>query len=116
MPVKTPVRHHRAWAVTVGALTAAFGVATCCALPLSMVFFGLYTAASMTMIGAWVAPYKGLSSLVASVGIACGFFLAYRPRQGQCGADACATPANMRGMQAVLWLALLLLVGAIIVP
>jgi hypothetical protein len=32
--VHTPARHRRtAWAVTAGALTAAFGVATCCALP-----------------------------------------------------------------------------------
>ena len=47
----------------------------------------------MTMIGAWVAPYKGLVSLVAGVGIASGFLLAYRPRKDQCGgAAACATP------------------------
>jgi mercuric ion transport protein len=117
MPMKTPVRHRRAWAVTVRALSAAFGVATCCALPLALAFFGLGTAASMTVIGAWVAPYKGLISLVAGVGIAYGFFLAYRPRQDSCGSvDACATPAHTRGMQAVLWLALLLLLGAIVVP
>jgi hypothetical protein len=57
MPMKTPVRHRRAWAVTAGAHSAAFGVATCC-----------------------------------------------------------ATPAHTRGMQALLWLALPLLLGAIFVP
>ena len=35
--VKTPARHRQtAWVVTAGALTAAFGVATCCALPLAL--------------------------------------------------------------------------------
>lgn len=116
--VQTPTRHrHTAWAVTAGALTAAFGVATCCALPLALAFFGLGTAASMTMIGAWVAPHKGLVSLVAGVGIACGFILAYRPRKDQCGgAGACAPPINARALQAALWLALILLFGAIVVP
>lgn len=116
--VPTPVRHpHTALAVTAGALTAAFGVATCCALPLALAFFGLGTAASLTMIGAWIEPYKGLISIVAGVGIACGFLLAYRPQKAQCGgAVACATPADARAMKAALWLALILFLGAIIVP
>jgi mercuric ion transport protein len=114
--VRTPARHrHTAWTVTAGAITAAFGVATCCALPLALAIFGLGTVTSMTMIGAWIAPYKGLVSLVAGVGIASGFLLAYRPRKDQCGGSACATPANVRAMKAVLWLALILLVGAIVV-
>jgi mercuric ion transport protein len=117
MSVKTPARQRRAWAVTAGALTAAFGVATCCALPLALAIFGLGTATSLTMIGAWVAPYKGLVSIVAGIGIAAGFFLEYRPRKDRCGdADVCATPANTRAIKAVLWLALLLLFGAIVVP
>ena len=116
--VPTPARHRRtAWAVTVGALTAAFGVATCCALPLALACFGLGTAASLTMIGAWIAPHKGLISLVAGVGIACGFILAYRPCKDQGGGSvAGATPTNVRAMQALLWVALLLFLGAIIVP
>jgi mercuric ion transport protein len=116
--VQTPAPHRRtAWAVTAGALTAAFGVATCCALPLALAFSGLGTAASMTMIGAWIEPHKGLVSLIAAAGIAYGFLLAYRPRQDQCGgAAAGAPPIKARAMQAVLWLALLLLLGAIVVP
>jgi mercuric ion transport protein len=117
MLVKTPARHRRAWAVTAGALTAAFGVATCCALPLALAIFGLGTATSLAMVGAWVAPYKGQLSVVAGIGIASGFLLAYRPRKDQCGgADAGATPTNTRAMKAVLWLALLLLLAAIVVP
>jgi mercuric ion transport protein len=116
MLVKTPARHRGAWAATVGALTAAFGVATCCALPLALAICGLGTATSLTMIGGWIAPYKGLVSLVAGIGIACGFLLAYRPRKDQCGSAACAPPANTRAMKAVLWLALILLLGAIVVP
>jgi mercuric ion transport protein len=117
MPVKTPARHRQAWAVTAGALTAAFGVATCCALPLVLAIFGLGTATSLTMIGAWVAPYKGPVSVVAGIGIASGFLLAYRPCKNQCGgADACATPTHTRAMKAVLWLALLLLFAAMVVP
>ena len=104
------LRRRTAWAVTAGALTAPFGVATCCALPLTLAIFGLGTATSLTMIGAWIAPYKGLVSLVAGAGIACGFILAYRPRKDQCGGAAmCATTANTRAMKAVLWLALILL-------
>lgn len=115
--VKTPVlRRHTVWAVTAGALIAAFGVAACCALPLALAIFGLGTAMSLTMIGTWVAPHKGLVSLVAGVGIASGFLLAYRPRKDLCGGAACATPAHARAMKAVLWLALLLLLGAIVVP
>jgi mercuric ion transport protein len=115
--VQTPVlRRHTAWAVTAGALTAAFGVATCCALPLALAIFGLGTATSLTIIGAWVAPHKGLVSLIAGVGIACGFLLAYRPHKDQCGGTAaCAPPTNAHAMQAVLWLALPLLPGAIFV-
>jgi mercuric ion transport protein len=116
MFVKTPARQGRAWAVTVGALTAAFGVATCCALPMALAIVGLGTATSLTMIGAWIAPYKGLVSLIAGLGIAAGFGLAYRPRTDQCGgADACATPTKTRAMRAVLWLALLLLIGALVI-
>ena len=117
MPVKTPARHRQAWTVTAGALTAAFGVATCCALPLVLAIFGLGTATSLTKIGTWVAPYKGLVSVVAGIGIASGFLLSYRPRQDQCGGvDACATPTHTRAMKAALWLALLLLLGAIVAP
>jgi mercuric ion transport protein len=109
-------RRHTVWAVTAGALIAAFGVAACCALPLALAIFGLGTATSLTMIGTWVAPHKGLVSLVAGVGIASGFFLAYRPRKDPCGGASCAMPAHAGAMKAVLWLALLLLLGAIVVP
>jgi mercuric ion transport protein len=114
--MKTPTRHRGAWAVTAGALTTAFGVATCCALPLALAIFGLGTATSLTMIGAWIAPYQGVVSLVAGMGIAVGFVLAYRPRNDQCGdVDACATPINTRTMKAVLWVALILLIGSIVI-
>jgi mercuric ion transport protein len=116
--VNTPACHrHTAWAVTAGALTAAFGVATCCALPLALATVGLGTATAMTTIGAWVAPYEGLVSLIAGIGIAYGFMLAYRPRQDPCGGgSACATPVHAWAMKAMLWLALILLIGAIVVP
>jgi mercuric ion transport protein len=116
--VKTPaLRRHTAWAVTAGALTAAFGVATCCALPLALAIVGLGTATSLTMIGAWVEPHKGLLSLIAGVGIASGFHLAYRPRKNLCsGGSACTMPINAGAMKVLLWLALLLLTGAIVVP
>jgi mercuric ion transport protein len=115
--VNTPaLRRHTVWAVTVGALIAAFGVAACCALPLALAIFGLGTATSPTIIGTWVTPHKGLVSLVAGVGIASGFLLVYRPRQDPCGGAAGATPAHAGAMKAVLWLALLLLPGAIVVP
>jgi hypothetical protein len=53
----------------------------------------------------------------ADVGIAYGFLLAYRPRPERCeGTNACTTSAKAYGMQAVLWLALVLLLGAIFVP
>jgi hypothetical protein len=69
------------------------------------------------MIGAWVAPYKRLVSIVAGIGIAAGFFLVNRPHNDRCGdADACATPANTQAMKVLLWLALLLLFGAMVVP
>jgi mercuric ion transport protein len=116
--VNTPARRrHTAWAVTAGALTAAFGVATCCALPFALATIGLGTGTAMTIIGAGVAPYKGLVSLVAGIGIASAFMLACRPRQDPCGGgSACATPVHARAMKAVLWLALILLIGAIVIP
>jgi hypothetical protein len=115
--VQTPaLRRHTAWAVTAGAITAACGVAACCALPLALALCGLGTTTALIMIGAWVAPHKGLISLSAGAGIAAGFFLAYRPRQDPCGGVATdATPANARAMKAVLWLALVLLIGAIVI-
>jgi hypothetical protein len=69
------------------------------------------------MIGAWIEPHKGLIGLVAGVGTACGCILAYRPRKDQGGGTvAGATPTNVRTMQAILWVALRLFLGAIIVP
>jgi hypothetical protein len=89
---------------------------TCCALPLALALLGLGTATSLTMLGAWITPYKGLVSLVAGIGIAAGFVLAYRPRNDRCGdTDTCTTPAKTWAMKAVLWMALLLLIGAIVV-
>ena len=103
MFVNMPVRYRSAWAITAGALTAALGVATCCALPLALAICGLETAMSLTMIGVWVALYKGLVSIVAGMGIASGFLLAYRPHKDRCGgADACAPPTNTHAMKAVL--------------
>jgi mercuric ion transport protein len=115
--VETPALERRtAWAVTAGAITAALGVAMCCALPLALAAFGLGTATFMTRIGAWIEPHKGLVSIVAGIGIAYGFFLAYRPRIDQCGGEsACAKPAKAHAMKAALWLGLLLLIGAIVV-
>jgi hypothetical protein len=115
-PVQTPaLRRHTAWAVTAGALTAAFGVAACCALPLALGIFGLGTTTSLATIGAWVAPHKGLVSLIAGVGIVAGFFLAYRPRKDSCSGAACVPSATARTMKVVLWLALVLLIGTIVV-
>jgi hypothetical protein len=69
---------------------AALGVTPCCALQLVLAFFGLGTAASMTMIGAWIEPHKGPVNIVAGVGIAAGFLLAYHLRKDQyCIMQAC---------------------------
>jgi hypothetical protein len=60
---------------------------------------------------------NSVSGIIASVGIETGFLLAYRSRKAQYGGAAvCATPANTRVMQAVRWLALILLLGAVVVP
>lgn len=94
--------------LTAGSLLAAFGVASCCALPIALSLLGI-SAASLVGVGYLAAQYQQelLYGAVACLGAAA--FIMWRQRRARlCAPDAtCARPAVEWGSR----LALLLAVG-----
>ncbi|MBL8672191.1 MAG: mercuric reductase [Alphaproteobacteria bacterium] len=74
-----------------GGLLAAFGVASCCALPVALSLFGV-SAASLAGIGALAGPYQRELFLGAAACIGAAGFLAWR----RAGAAACVPGAACR--------------------
>lgn len=93
-----------------GALLAAFGVASCCALPIALAMFGAGSAA-LVGIGVLVGPYQ-VEVLAAAV--ACLFgtaFIMLRQRRARACSDAgtCARPLLDRFSKVAIVFALALL-------
>lgn len=104
-----------AWASTMGGITGALAMTSCCILPLVLVSFGVG--------GVWVAQltalyaYKWYTFTFASAFIGYGFWKVHRAEQGECQEGAtCTRPMNRRVMKASLWLATIVTAVAMIFP
>ena len=93
-----------------GGLLAAFGVASCCALPLALSLLGI-SAASLVGIGYLAAQVQHELFYGAVICLGAASFVMWRQRQARlCSADAaCARPALDRGSKIALLLAVGLL-------
>jgi mercuric ion transport protein len=94
-----------------GGLLGALAASSCCILPLA--FFGLGVG------GAWIgqltalAPYQPLFVTFALGCLAVGFWRVYRPAVA-CAVDgACGQPLPDRLVKASLWIATILVLGAV---
>jgi mercuric ion transport protein len=81
--------------VTLGGLAAAFGVASCCALPLLLTTIGVSTA-WLGGVALVAAPHRGALLIVGALCLAGGGALLWRQQRAAaiCGPnDACTPPA-----------------------
>ena len=83
--------------LTLGGLSAAFGVAACCALPLLMISMGLGTA-WLAGIASVATPIRSLLLVVAALALAGGAILLWRQQlqAATCGANGVCTPPVVR--------------------
>ena len=91
-PPHAPARYADALLLAAGGVTAAFGAASCCALPLLLGSLGLGSAWLVTV--AWIAAPHRLALLALAVGcLAAGGVLLWRRRRiAACEAGACGSP------------------------
>lgn len=91
---RRPASGSAALLFTIGGLAAAFGVASCCALPLLLTTVGVSTAwlGGMALIA---APHRGALLIIAALCLAGGTALLWRQQRTAvtCGPnDACTSP------------------------
>lgn len=98
-----PARMRGAALLTLGGIAAAFGVASCCALPILLTAAGL-SAAWLGGVASLAAPYRTILLLVSALSLIGGAVLLWRMQQR---ARACGPG----GIGARLALRVLLLVG-----
>lgn len=96
-----PARGAGAVLLTLGGLAAAFGAASCCALPFLLATFGLGTA-WLGGIALLAAPHREILLAAAAVGLGSGAVLLWRQQAtAACAPGAvCARPA-VRGLTLV---------------
>jgi len=99
------VRARGAIALTLGGIAAAFGVASCCALPILLTAAGL-SAAWLGGIAVVTAPYRDLLLWLGTLSLAGGALLLWRMQRSAIagGSGGVCTPG---------WLRLVLLIGLI---
>ena len=91
-----PTRGFGTVALTLGGLVAAFGVASCCGLPLMLATFGLGTA----WLGGFALlaePHRLFLLTTATVCLAGAAFLLWRQRSAVCVPGAVCTRPAIRG-------------------
>ncbi len=85
--------------LTLGGIAAAFGVASCCALPIFLTTAGL-SAAWLGGVAELAAPYRTLLLCFSALSLIGGAVLLWRiQRQAiTCSADGVCTPPAVRGL------------------
>jgi mercuric ion transport protein len=83
--------------LTLGGLAAAFGVASCCALPLLLASFGLGTA-WLTGVALTAVPYRNPLLILSAIALAGGAILLWRQQRAAmtCAADGVCVPPAIR--------------------
>ena len=89
------------WAAA-GGIIGAFGIASCCLLPLVLLSLGLG--------GAWMGslavltPFKPLFIVITATLLGYGHYLVYfAPKKACAESSTCSTPGTTRWMKLVLW-------------
>ena len=92
-----PKQARGATLLTISGFAAAFGVASCCALPLLLTTAGL-SAAWLGGIAAFAAPYRTLLLIFSAISLVGGAGLLWQiQRQAMtCGTDGVCTPPALR--------------------
>lgn len=105
-----PIHARGAAFLTVGGIAAAFGVASCCALPILLTTAGL-SAAWLGGVAELAAPFRALLLWLSALCLLGGAVLLWRIQRGAmlCGPDGVCTPPLVR---AALFLGLV--VGAVL--
>jgi mercuric ion transport protein len=85
--------------LTLGGLAAAFGAASCCALPLLLATIGLGTA-WLGGVALLAAPHRGALLAIAALCLAGGAALLWRQqrRAASCGRDGICVPPAIRAL------------------
>lgn len=92
-----PAQTRGATLLTVGGIAAAFGVASCCALPILLTTAGLGTA-WLGGVATLAAPYRTLLLCLSALSLIGGAVLLWRIHQRamSCGPDGVCTPVAVR--------------------
>lgn len=99
--------------IATGGILGAIAASSCCILPLALTIFGVG--------GAWMAnlralaPYQPIFIAMTAIFLGYGFYLVYwKPKKACADGAACARPVvSNRVVQAVLWLAAVIVVLAV---
>jgi mercuric ion transport protein len=83
--------------LTLGGIAAAFGLASCCALPMALTALGLGTA-WLGGIALFSAGHRGVLLALGGLGLAGGAVLLWRQQRAAaaCGPDGVCTPPAVR--------------------
>lgn len=92
-----PIRVRGAAALTVGGIVAAFGVASCCALPILLTTAGLGTA-WLGGVATLAAPYRTFLLCLSALSLIAGAVMLghIQQRAISCGAKGTCTPLTLR--------------------
>ncbi len=98
-----------------GGVLAALGMAACCVAPFALFMVGIS--------GAWIGnltalkPYQPIFVAFGAASIGYGFYLVYRVPKTVCeDLSHCASPRSSRSAKIGLWIATLLVLGALSFP
>lgn len=85
--------------LTVSGIVTAFGVASCCALPILLTTAGL-SAAWLGGVAALAAPYRTVLLCLSALSLAGGAVFLWRIQltARNCGPDGACTPVALRGL------------------
>jgi mercuric ion transport protein len=83
--------------LTIGGLAAAFGVASCCALPMLLAGLGA-SVASLGTIGILAEPHRGLLLVGSALFLAGGGVLVWRQRASVCSPTSICARPGVRAM------------------
>ena len=101
------------WQVLVLGILSALAMTTCCILPLALVSVGV-TGVFIGQLSS-LYQYHWYFLAFASASLAYGFWKAYRPASTiDCADGTCARPMNRTVMRIILWIALAIVIGALI--
>lgn len=97
LPTERPGAERGAALFTGAGIAAAFGLASCCALPMTLATMGLGTA-WLSGVATLAAPYRAILVAVGALSLLGGAVLLWRQQRAAmtCGPDGACTPGYVR--------------------